>query len=180
MALHAFMFPKFWVTLISMASNTKGGGKKGSKKDGVGGGLVCAHCKKAGGLGTMKCCGRCKRVNYCSVECQKGHWKLGGHKKVCGKRCGSGARSDGVPATPLKHPCPICLDTEDNAGEEPGMCFSCGQMFCDSCNLSFEQHVTTHELPDMSCRCIDQGRCRRCVSRGGRAATAAAVGTASW
>jgi hypothetical protein len=32
--------------------------------------LVCAHCKKVGELDTMKCCGRCKRVNYCSVECQ--------------------------------------------------------------------------------------------------------------
>jgi hypothetical protein len=51
--------------------------------------LVCAHCKKAGGLGTMKFCSRCKRENYCSVECQKSHWKIGGHKKVCGKEGGA-------------------------------------------------------------------------------------------
>jgi hypothetical protein len=141
-----------------MASQNKGGGKKGSKKGGVGGGLVCAHCKKAGGLGTMKCCSRCKRVNYCSVECQKGHWKLGGHKNVCGKEGSSGDRSDGVPDTPLKHPCPVCLDTEDDAGEEPGMCYNCWQMVCDSCNRSFEQHATLVT------------RCPTCRAEGGASA----------
>jgi hypothetical protein len=115
-----------------------GGGKgKGSKKDGVGGGVVCAHCKAVGELGAMKCCGRCRRVSYCSVACQKGHWRTGGHKQVCGKEGGSGARGDVAGASgggeaPLQHPCPVCLDNEDNAGE-CGMCHSCGQLFCESC-----------------------------------------------
>jgi TPR repeat protein len=104
----------------------------GGKKDGVGGGLVCAHCKKAAGLGTMKCCGRCKRVNYCSVECQKGHWKLGGHKNVCGKESGGGARGDGAGDAPLQNPCPVCRDNEDDHGKH-GMCYSCGQMYCGKC-----------------------------------------------
>jgi hypothetical protein len=117
----------------SMSQRNGGGGKTGSKKGGVGGGLVCAHCKKAGGLGTMKFCARCKRVNYCSVECQKLHWKIGGHKKVCGSGArdtagASGARGD----APLQNPCPVCLDSEEDAGD-PGMCRSCGQMFCESC-----------------------------------------------
>jgi hypothetical protein len=109
-----------------------GGGKgKGSKKDGVGGGVVCAHCKVVGELGAMKCCGRCRRVHYCSVECQKLHWKSGGHKKVCGKE--DGARGDAAGDAPLQNPCPICLDNEDNTGKKYGMCRSCGQMFCESC-----------------------------------------------
>jgi hypothetical protein len=62
-----------------MSAKNMGGGKKGSKKDGVGGGLVCAHCKKVGELDTMKRCGRCRLACYCSVEL---HWKIGGHKKV--------------------------------------------------------------------------------------------------
>jgi hypothetical protein len=112
-----------------------------SKKGGVGGGWVCAHCKTAGGLGTMKCCSRCKRVNYCSVECQKSHWKIGGHQRVCGKEGGGGARGDAAGASappgdaaPLQNPCPICLDNEDDAGEN-GMCFSCGQSYCGKCNV---------------------------------------------
>jgi hypothetical protein len=127
-----------------MSSNIKGGGKKGSKKDGVGGGLVCAHCKKVGALDTMKRCSRCRRVCYCSVECQKLHWKKGGHKKVCVVKGSSGDLSDGVfgasggGGASLKNPCPICLDNEDDAGEE-GVCTSCGQMFCGSCKKSLEQ-----------------------------------------
>jgi hypothetical protein len=115
-----------------------GGGKgKGSKKDGVGGGLVCAHCKAVGELGAMKCCGRCRRVSYCSVGCQKLHWRTGGHKKVCGKEGGSGARGDAAGASgggyvPLQNPCPICLDNEDNSGEF-SPCPSCGQMYCGKC-----------------------------------------------
>jgi hypothetical protein len=132
-----------------MASNVVKGGKKGSKKDGVGGGLVCAHCKKVGELDTMKRCGRCRRACYCSVECQRLHWKRGGHKQVCGKEGSSGDRSDGVPDASgggdaaLMHPCPICLDSEDDAGEK-GMCFSCGQMFCGSCRKSLEQRDVTN------------------------------------
>jgi hypothetical protein len=117
---------------------------KGSKKDGVGGGLVCAHCKKVGESGTMKRCGRCRRVSYCSLECQKLHWKGGGHKNVCGKEGSSGDRGDGVPGasggvdTPPKHPCPICLENEDDAGDM-GVCCTCGQTVCGSCKKSLEQ-----------------------------------------
>jgi hypothetical protein len=141
-----------------MASKTTGG--KGSKKDGVGGGLACAHCQKTGELDTMKRCGRCRRVCYCSVECQRRHWGKGGHKKVCAKEGSSGDRSDGVPGasggvdTPLKHPCPICLDSEDDAGEA-FICTSCGQMFCGSCRKSLAQRglrdcpTCRAELPDL-------------------------------
>jgi hypothetical protein len=120
-----------------MAPPSGKGTGKGSKDDRVGGGVVCAHCKKAGELGTMKFCGRCHRVYYCSVECQRMHWRRGGHKAVCRKEGGGvavAAGPGGVDAV-LQNPCPICLDNEDNVGDS-GMCFSCGQMFCGQCKES--------------------------------------------
>jgi len=46
---------------------------------------VCAFCEESPlrAALTLSRCGRCKQVVYCSVECQKAHWKL--HKKTCSK-----------------------------------------------------------------------------------------------
>lgn len=38
----------------------------------------CAYCSK---LHCNRLCGRCKKIYYCSPECQKSHWKT--HKHVC-------------------------------------------------------------------------------------------------
>lgn len=62
------------------------GSQKGCTKEKRGvssSGRVCAQCKVKGTLESMKRCGRCKRVSYCSSECQKQHWKHGGHRDVC-------------------------------------------------------------------------------------------------
>jgi hypothetical protein len=53
----------------------------------VSGALVeCATChRKPGDPGvpaTLKLCGGCQAVRYCSAECQRKDWKLG-HKVVC-------------------------------------------------------------------------------------------------
>ncbi|KAJ3287316.1 hypothetical protein HDU76_007840 [Blyttiomyces sp. JEL0837] len=32
---------------------------------------------------TLRRCSKCKRVAYCSTDCQKQHWNQGGHKHVC-------------------------------------------------------------------------------------------------
>ncbi|KAJ3329776.1 hypothetical protein HDU76_007147 [Blyttiomyces sp. JEL0837] len=37
--------------------------------------------------GTLKKCSQCWRVAYCSVTCQRKHWKKGGHRLVCRKQC---------------------------------------------------------------------------------------------
>ena len=50
--------------------------------DGNGDGMKkCAFCGKL--LQRPKHCGRCKLVYYCSIECQRPHWKK--HKKTCKK-----------------------------------------------------------------------------------------------
>ena len=38
---------------------------------------VCAFCEKQ----SKKVCSQCKKVNYCSVNCQRSHWKT--HKLTC-------------------------------------------------------------------------------------------------
>jgi MYND finger len=42
---------------------------------------VCFHCRKAPTQGELKKCSRCKKVEYCSTECQKADWPE--HKKTC-------------------------------------------------------------------------------------------------
>ena len=46
---------------------------------------VCAFCEESPlrAALTLSRCGRCKQVAYCSVECQKAHWKV--HKNSCKK-----------------------------------------------------------------------------------------------
>ena len=39
----------------------------------------CARCGTA--AGKLRRCGRCKGACYCSVECQRAHWKV--HKDGC-------------------------------------------------------------------------------------------------
>ena len=40
--------------------------------------LKCANCNM---VGNFKKCSGCKKVHYCSAECQKTHWKT--HKPEC-------------------------------------------------------------------------------------------------
>jgi hypothetical protein len=68
---------------------------------------------------------------------------------VCRKEGSSGDRSDGVPGASdgggaaLKHPCPICLDNEDDAGAR-AVCYSCGQMCCGICKESLGERGVTN------------------------------------
>ena len=42
---------------------------------------VCKYCLKK--CKTLKKCGKCRSVSYCSAEHQKLDWKTRGHKLVC-------------------------------------------------------------------------------------------------
>jgi hypothetical protein len=44
--------------------------------------VKCGECKRS--LKTSNVCGRCKKVRYCGVQCQKMHWPT--HKKSCVKK----------------------------------------------------------------------------------------------
>ena len=49
-------------------------------------GTRCACCGiVASVVKQFNLCAACKVVHYCSRECQKKHWKTGGHKEVCQK-----------------------------------------------------------------------------------------------
>jgi hypothetical protein len=45
---------------------------------------ICANCCCTGKK--MKTCGRCQKVFYCSIKCQRTHWKSE-HKAVCDPAC---------------------------------------------------------------------------------------------
>jgi hypothetical protein len=69
--------------MADTAKKKKGGAATPSLKD-------CANCGAPEGSipGTPchKPCSRCELAFYCSVMCQKHHWKEGGHKKHCVKK----------------------------------------------------------------------------------------------
>jgi len=44
----------------------------------------CEFCKVIKKMSELKYCSVCKKVLYCSVLCQKSHWKI--HKQLCSKR----------------------------------------------------------------------------------------------
>ena len=64
----------------SSTTKKKGGGATPSRKD-------CANCGASEGtvpgVPIHKPCSRCMITFYCSVKCQKHHWKQGGHKQHC-------------------------------------------------------------------------------------------------
>ena len=63
---------------------------KKKKKDGAAATPSLKDCANCGasegtipGITVHKPCNRCKITYYCSVRCQKRHWKVGGHKQSC-------------------------------------------------------------------------------------------------
>ena len=64
-------------------------GQRASVKAAYARGHRCALCGGGGGEpqlnnnSRLSVCSRCRTVWYCSRECQKAHWKHGGHKDVC-------------------------------------------------------------------------------------------------
>lgn len=77
-AVRAAISPSFCVESVEQSFERNEGLDLGGDE------LKCGFCAKGGkgdGKGLLKC-GRCKKVWYCSKECQRKHWKV--HKGVCG------------------------------------------------------------------------------------------------
>ena len=116
----------------------------------------CAYCKKQG---AKQKCNACLQRSYCDQKCQKKDWKTV-HRDQCEKLqlsggaapAGGGAAASAAAAATAagemsardagddddEHPCPICLDNEDDAtvnGKQFDVCSACGQMFCGACSL---------------------------------------------
>jgi hypothetical protein len=104
-----------------MERDSKGAGKGGKGKGRGDDGVKCAAgCGKAG----TKRCNGCKAVFYCSVECQRIHWKENGHKAACKKTqasvaaamasaAGGGPTHTGGSAAEGASVCIICRDVGD-------------------------------------------------------------------
>eukprot|EP00729_Bicosta_minor_P032963 gene32963-biopygen3882 len=115
---------------------------------------VCAYCKRPGAR--LKCEG-CRQRSYCDRKCQKKDWKQE-HRGQCEKlqqvfvppkpgwrgaaaEAGGGGGGGKAAAAAvdideddeIENPCPICLDSEDDAavdGKSAGRCYACGQSYC--------------------------------------------------
>ena len=134
----------------------------------------CANCGASEGTvpgsPIHKPCGRCKITYYCSVRCQKQHWKVGGHKKRCvAKEDRSAAKAEvaeaeaakagkGRQAAAAKAPaedggegeeCVICLERLDDPQFGPAQTLECTHRFHQRCLLSW-------------CRQRPQGGCPIC------------------
>jgi hypothetical protein len=106
---------------------------KGGKGKGKGRGDDAVRCATGCGEPGTKRCNGCKAVFYCSVECQRIHWKQNGHKAACKKTQarvaaamasaagGAPTHTDGNAAKDASV-CIICLDV----GDPPPIQSGCG------------------------------------------------------
>ncbi len=74
----------------------------------------CSNCAAHEGLTVkLKPCSRCKLVRYCSVECQRQHWRAGEHRRFCvavGDRVPQELAPKRLNATADKDDCPVCME----------------------------------------------------------------------
>ena len=118
----------------------------GKKKAASAPDFPCANagCPVRGRDKVNKRCAGCGAVWYCGRRCQKQHWDArgGNHRGHCKAAPKPAPPKPAPPHAPAVaagadepiHPCPICLENEDDHGED-GMCFECGQRYCGDCNV---------------------------------------------
>ena len=109
-------------------------------------------CECCGKEGAAKTCSRCKEARYCSVACQRKHWKAG-HKTKCvtadkthklsaakmgpapPRAANIATAQSGGGAGASGEECAICLDTVQEPQTMP-----CGHRFCRGCVDGMRQH----------------------------------------
>ena len=126
---------------------------------------VCAYCKKPGARLKCKACfqrtycdKKCQKKDWKTVhkkQCKKlqqvfvpppAGWREakdatergagGGGGAAAAAGGGGGGGGAAADDDEFAHPCPVCLDNEDDAdvdGHEYGVCSACGQMYCGAC-----------------------------------------------
>ena len=112
----------------------------------------CANCGAPEGtipgIPIHKPCSECKITYYCSVRCQKQHWKVGGHKKRCvaladrsvakaeaeaeGAKAAKG-RQAAVEERDKDNECAICLEDLDDPEFGPAQSLDCTHRFHRAC-----------------------------------------------
>ena len=114
-----------------------------------------AACPVTGRDNVNQRCAGCRAVWYCGRRCQKRHWSSNGgnHRAHCkpapeeaAAAAAPASASLQTPAMPAAtagegdaddpaHPCPICLENEDDHGKF-AQCFECGRLYCGDCNVA--------------------------------------------
>ena len=115
--------------------------KDNKKKSGIAATPALRDCANCGapegsiaGTPVHKACGKCQITFYCSTECQKTHWKTGGHKEHCVKPedrrvpvGDDGASGSGGAAEPE---CAIC---QGPLSESPSKALPCTHVYHIAC-----------------------------------------------
>ena len=94
---------------------------------------LCANCGKGEEEGTsLKKCGACRMVKYCSAACQKAHRSQ--HKKECRKRAAE-LHNEALFTQPpqLEEDCPICFLRMPSLHSGKRFQGCCGKVICSGC-----------------------------------------------
>ena len=99
--------------------------------------MFCANCGTAGSDDIkLKKCTACDLVKYCSVKCQRDHWKQ--HKKECKKRAAE--LEDEIlfkqPESSYLGDCPICCLPVPIDLSKSIMYACCSKYICNGCDLA--------------------------------------------
>ena len=117
---------------------------KKKKKDGAAATPSLKDCANCGasegtipGITVHKPCSRCMCTFYCSVRCQKRHWKVGGHKQHCvakedrsvEKATNSGDSASGGAAAEEEDGGDICAICQEALSESPSNQLPCSHVY---------------------------------------------------
>ena len=120
----------------------------------------CANCGApegtVPGVTIHKPCDRCEITFYCSVKCQKHHWKEGGHKQLCmamEERSVEKARAEATKSTSGPHKVgaaaeeDICAICQYPLSESPSKRLSCSHVYHSACLEKLRSHEIKQACP---------------------------------
>ena len=106
----------------------------------------CANCGKGEENSiTLKNCGACMIVKYCSSACQKAHRPQ--HKKECKQRVAELHEEALFKQPPPNEDCPICMLPLPFESDEISFETCCGKLICNGCIISMQKRVGGFSCP---------------------------------